>query len=67
MALDYSQKQLLNTSLFKTKKTKGKRGILSSMRRKQNFMGKLQVYAFWTGFMSTLISLCQVIIIALKK
>jgi hypothetical protein len=30
-------------------------------------MGKLQVYAFWTGFMSTLISLCQVIIIALKK
>lgn len=64
MGLDYSQKQLLNTSLYKTK---GKRGTLSHMRRKQNFMGKLQVYAFWTGFMSTLISLCQVIIIALKK
>ena len=30
-------------------------------------MSKLQVYAFWTGFMSTLISLMQVIIIALKK
>lgn len=64
MGLDYSQKQLLNTSLYKTK---GKRGTLSHMRRKQNFMGKLQIYAFWTGFMSTLISLCQVIIIALKK
>lgn len=64
MGLDYSQKQLLNTSLYKTK---GKRGTLSSMSRKQNFMGKLQVYAFWTGFMSTLISLCQVIIIAFKK
>lgn len=64
MGLDFSQKQLLNTDFYKSK---GKRGTLSSMRRKQNFMDRLQVYAFWTGFMSTLISLCQVIIIALKK
>jgi len=28
---------------------------------------KLQLYAFWTGFLSTLISLSHVIIIALKK
>lgn len=64
MGLDYSQRQLLNTAL---QKGAGKRATLSTMNRKQSFANKLQVYAFWTGFMSTVISLCQVIIIALKK
>lgn len=64
MGLDYSQKRLLNTDLYRPK---GKRATLSSMRRKQSFVQKLQIYAFWTGFLSTLISLLQVIIIALKK
>lgn len=64
MAIDFSQKELLNTSLYKGR---GKRATLSSMKRKPGFMQNLQVYAFWTGFLSTLISLCQVILIALKK
>jgi len=29
--------------------------------------GRLQLYAFWTGLLSTFISLFHVIIIALKK
>lgn len=32
-----------------------------------NWAENLEVYAFWTGFTSTLISLLQVIVIALKK
>lgn len=27
----------------------------------------LEIYAFWTGFTSTIISLLQVVVIALKK
>lgn len=38
------------------------------MKKRKSFRAKnLQVYAFWTGFMSTIISLVHVIIIALKK
>jgi hypothetical protein len=36
------------------------------MARKKSFAARLEVYAFWTGFMSTVISLVQVIIIATK-
>lgn len=36
------------------------------MARKQSFIGKLEVYAFWTGFFSTLISLAQVVVLAIK-
>ncbi len=64
MTLYYSQKRLLNMAL---RKRAGKRATLSSMKRKRRFGAGLEVYAFWTGFLSTLISLCQVIIIALKK
>jgi hypothetical protein len=64
MALDYNQRQLLNTALYKTK---GKRATLSNMRKKELSGGRLQIYAFWMGFMSTVISLIQVIVIALKK
>ena len=63
MGLDFSQKQLLNTGLYKAK---GKRATLSSMRQRRGFVNKLQMYAFWTGLMSTFISLVQVVIIALK-
>ena len=35
----------------------------SSGRR---FVENLEIYAFWTGFMSTIISLVQVVIIAMK-
>ncbi len=41
------------------------------MSRKRNWKDhwkeNLEVYAFWTGFTSTIISLLQVIVIALKK
>lgn len=37
------------------------------MRRKKRFTERLEIYAFWTGFMSTIISLLEVIVIALKK
>jgi hypothetical protein len=68
MGLDYSQKRLLNTPLRDAKKGRGKRrATLSSMRQKRQFPEKLELYAFWTGFMSTIISLIQVIILALKK
>ncbi len=36
------------------------------MARKKGFGDKLEIYAFWTGFLSTLISLVQVVIIATK-
>lgn len=64
MALDYSQKRLLNMSL---RKRKGRHGSISAMRRRRSFGPGLEVYAFWTGFASTLVSLAQVLIIALKK
>lgn len=62
--MDYSQKRLLNIA---RPGGTGKRGTLSPMSRKKSWVRNLEVYAFWTGFMSTLISLLQVIIIALKK
>ncbi len=34
--------------------------------QKKSFGAKLESYAFWTGFASTLISLAQVLILALK-
>lgn len=64
MGLNYSQKELLGSVL--AKKGRRGRGTLSPMRRK-NFPGNLQVYAFWTGFASTIISLIQVVIIAIKN
>ena len=65
MGLDYSQRQLLGSII--TQKGRRVRGRLSSMKRKQNFISNLQVYAFWTGFASTIISLIQVVIIATKN
>lgn len=64
MGFDYSQKRLLGKTFHK--KGSG-HGTLSPMRRKKNWKQNLEMYAFWTGFASTLISLMQVIIIALKK
>ena len=65
MGLDYSQKRLLNIAL---RKRAGKRATLSTMKkRRRAFGGKLEIYAFWTGFASTLVSLVQVLIIAFKK
>lgn len=40
-----------------------KRKHQSSSRK---FVENLEIYAFWTGFMSTIISLVQVILIAMK-
>lgn len=63
MPLDYSQKQLLSTAL------KGGAGHGTFTRMKKHglsFSEKLPAYAFWTGFLSTIISLVQVIIIASK-
>jgi len=37
------------------------------MSRKKSWMQNLEVYAFWTGFTSTIISLLQVVVIAMKK
>lgn len=37
------------------------------MRRMKYSATKLQIYAFWTGFTSTIISLMHVIIVALKR
>lgn len=37
------------------------------MKQKRRHTKDLQVYVFWTGFMSTVISLIHVIIIALKR
>lgn len=63
MGLDYSQKRLLNMAL---RKGEGKRATLSSMTRRKPFMRNLEVYAFWTGFASTIVSVVQVFIIAFK-
>lgn len=35
-------------------------------QHKKRWGSNLEVYAFWTGFLSTVISLLQVIVIALK-
>jgi hypothetical protein len=65
MSLDYSQKRLLNMAL---KNGKGKRATLLSMKkRRSSFRPGLEVYAFWTGFASTLVSFAQVLIMAMKK
>ncbi len=64
MGLDYSQKRLLGKTFHK--KGSG-HGTLSPMRRKKNWKQNLEMYAFLTGFMSTVISLVQVIILAIKK
>lgn len=39
----------------------------SLMMKKSNRAERLQLYAFWTGFSSTLISLVHVLVVALKK
>lgn len=65
MGLDYSQKRLLGKTFHQ--KGSGGHGTLSSMRRKNGWKRNLEMYAFLTGFMSTIISLAQVIIIAIKK
>lgn len=63
MGLDYSQKRLLG----KTFQKKGSgHDTLSPMRRKKNWKQNLEIYAFATGLMSTLISLAQVVIMASK-
>lgn len=64
MGLNYSQKRLLNIA---SEKRAGKHATLSVMRQRRRFGTGLEVYAFWTGFASTLVSVVQVIIIALKK
>ena len=65
MALDYSQRRLLNMAL---KKGKGKHATLLGMkRRRRSFSRGIEVYAFWTGFASTLVSFAQVLIMAMKK
>ncbi len=43
------------------------RGMLFRMSKRKMSAGRLQLYAFWTGCMSTLISLLHVLIIAFKK
>ncbi len=65
MGLDYSQKQLLHTA--SRKKGGHGRGTISHMRRKRSWRENLEIYAFATGIMSTLISLVHVIILATKK
>lgn len=65
MGLDYSQKRLLSTVFHKKGSTR--HAILSPMRRKKNWKGNLEIYAFLTGCMSTIISLLHVIIVASKK
>lgn len=65
MGLDYSQKRLLSSAF--SKKGSKQHGIVSPMRRKKNWKENLETYAFLTGFMSTIISLVQVIILATKK
>lgn len=67
MGLDYSQKRLLGKTFHKHKKGSGRSSTLSSAGRKKDWKENLEVYAFWAGLMSTLISLLQVIIIAIKK
>jgi len=36
------------------------------MSKRKSWAKNLEVYAFWTGFISTVISLIQVVVIALK-
>lgn len=67
MGLDYSQKRLFNIVQRRREKGRGQYATLSPMRRKQRFSDRLEIYAFWMGFTSTLISLLQVIIIAIKQ
>lgn len=64
MSLNYSQKRLLNT---KHHASTGKRAILSRMRRKSGFRERLEIYAFWTGFASTLVSIVQVFVMGFDK
>lgn len=65
MGLDYSQKRLLGKT-FQKGSTHG-HDMISVMSRKGGWKRNLEVYAFLTGIMSTIISLAQVIIIAIKK
>jgi hypothetical protein len=64
MGLDYGQKQLLSIAAGQGKR---RRATLSHMSRKGSFSKNLQVYAFWTGFASTLVSVIQMLILAFKK
>lgn len=41
--------------------------MAKAKKKQQHWMQNLEVYAFWTGFTSTIISLLQVIVIAMKK
>lgn len=63
MGLDYSQKRLLSLA----RRAKGRATISPMKHHGKRLAQNLEIYAFWTGFMSTIISLVQVIIIASKK
>lgn len=52
MGLDYSQKRLISSALH--------------ARGKDARSKRLKLYAFWTGFMSTCISLIHLLITAFK-
>lgn len=71
MGLNYSQKRLLSQSWYrrahKTRSGGGEHATLSSMTKKKNWRNNLEIYAFWTGFMSTVISLVQVILLAIRQ
>lgn len=66
MSLDYSQKRLLGFALHK--KGSGRHSdTIFPMRHKKSWKANLEIYAFWTGFLSTVISLLQVIVLTFKK
>jgi len=71
MGMDYSQKRLLSKAFYRNAHRKGSEGgaraILFPMVKKKGWRNNLEVYAFWTGLMSTFISLAQVILLAIKK
>jgi len=69
--MDYAQKKLLSRSFYRNAHAKGSggsaRAILLPMARRKSWRNNLEVYAFWTGLMSTAISLAQVILLASKN
>lgn len=64
MSLNYSQKRLLNMARHRPE---GKHATLSHMSRRSSFKARLEIYAFWTGLVSTLVSIVQVFVMGFDK
>lgn len=67
MSLNFSQRRLLKKETKEGRRPRRTGVVKAAAKRKEDFSGHLEIYAFWTGFASTIISLVETVVIAMKR